>query len=121
MEVHVGLRSSELVPIGDAAARFGLRTSALRYYEERGLLTPATRVGGRRCYDRDQLRRLAFVQIGRQLGMSLNRLAEMLDGPEHRWRTLVQEQIAVLTERIEQADRARRVLAHALECRRRTR
>jgi DNA-binding transcriptional MerR regulator len=77
---------------------------------------PATGPQGRRCYDREQLRRPAFLQIGRQLGMSLDELADVLNGPEHRWRTLVENQIAVLTAQIERATRARRVLAHSLEC-----
>src|SRR5688572_29885812 len=69
--VQPGLKSSELVPIGEAAVRFGLRASALRYYEDRGLVTASARRGGKRWYDREQLRRIAFVQIGRQLGMTL--------------------------------------------------
>jgi lactate 2-monooxygenase len=116
MAVQPGLKSSALVPIGEAAARFGLRPSALRYYENRGLLSPSARVAGRRCYDRGQLRRLAFIRIASQLGMSLDQVAEMLDGPEERWRALVEQQISALTGQIEQASRARQALGHALEC-----
>jgi DNA-binding transcriptional MerR regulator len=114
--VQPGLKSSELVPIGEAAVRFGLRTSALRYYEDRGLVTASARRGGKRWYDREQLRRIAFVQIGRQLGMTLGDLGGILDGPEHRWRAIVEEQIAALDARIERARQARAALAHALEC-----
>lgn len=114
--VQPSLMSSELVPIGEAAARFGLRASALRYYEDRGLVTPTARPGGRRCYDRAQLRRIAFVQIGRRLGMRLDQLGEILDGPEHRWRVLVEGQIVTLDEQIARIRRARAVLTHALEC-----
>lgn len=114
--VQPGLKSSQLVPIGEAAARFGLRASALRYYEDRGLVTPTARPGGRRCYDREQLRRIAFVQIGRRLGMSLDQLGEILNGPEHRWRALVQEQVVALDAQIDRIRRARAVLAHSLEC-----
>ena len=49
-------------------------------------MTASARRGGKRWYDREQLRRIAFVQIGRQLGMTLDDLGEILDGPEHRWR-----------------------------------
>jgi DNA-binding transcriptional MerR regulator len=114
--VQPGLKSTELVPIGEAALRFGLRTSALRYYEDRGLVRASSRRGGRRWYDREQLRRIAFVQIGRQLGMNLDDVGEMLDGPEHRWRGIVEEQIAALDAQIERARRARAALAHALRC-----
>ena len=52
----------QLVPIGEAARRLGVNTSALRYYEERGLVTPARRAG-RRVYGPGDLRRLAFIQV----------------------------------------------------------
>lgn len=117
MPLQAHLNASGLVPIGAVATHFGLRTSALRYYEERGLVTATTRRRGQRCYDRVQLRRLAFVQVGRQLGLTLDQLGEILDGPEHRWRALVDQQIAALDEQAERIRRARAVLAHALECR----
>jgi DNA-binding transcriptional MerR regulator len=114
--VQPDLKSSEMVPIGEAAVRFGLRASALRYYEDRGLVRPSVRRGGKRWYDRTQLRRIAFVQIGRQLGITLDNLGEMLDGPEHRWRAIIEDQIAALDAQIERARQARTALAHALQC-----
>jgi DNA-binding transcriptional MerR regulator len=116
MAVQPNMKSTDPVPIGQAAARFGVRTSALRYYEERGLITATLRRGGRRYYDRAQLRRIAFVQIGKALGMSLDDLAEMLDGPEHRWRELAVDHIAALDAQISRARRARTVLQHGLDC-----
>ncbi|MER6008568.1 MerR family transcriptional regulator [Nonomuraea angiospora] len=50
----------ELISIGEAARRLRLNTSALRYYEERGLVRPAARHAGRRMYGRTELRRLAL-------------------------------------------------------------
>ena len=58
------------VAIGEAAARLGLRTSALRYYEERGLLRPATRRKGKRFYGQNELRRLAFIQLLSRVGVA---------------------------------------------------
>lgn len=52
-----------------AARRLGMRTSALRYYEQRGLVRPAGRARGQRVYGRPELRRLAFVQIAQRLGI----------------------------------------------------
>jgi len=56
------------------------------------------------------------VQIGRRLGMSPHQLKEILDGPGHRWRALVEEQIATLDEQVERIARARAVPAHSLDC-----
>jgi MerR family transcriptional regulator, copper efflux regulator len=113
--VQPGLKASELVPIGEAAVRFGLRASALRYYEDRGLVTASARRDGKRWYDRSRCA-ASFVQIGRQLGMTLGDLGGILDGPEHRWRAIVEEQIAALDAQIGRARQARAALAQALEC-----
>src|SRR4051794_669455 len=71
----------ELISIGEAARRVGLNASALRYYEERGLVRPAGRHGGRRMYGQNELRRLAFVQLLQRLGVGLDTAAAVLDWP----------------------------------------
>jgi DNA-binding transcriptional MerR regulator len=106
----------DLVPIGEAARRAGLNASALRYYEQRGILAPAARRGATRMYGPDQLRRLAFIQAGRRLGMSLEDIAGFLHGPPHQWRGIVRARIAALEEQIRQAEQARDYLGHALQC-----
>lgn len=106
----------ELVPIGEAARRLGINASALRYYEERGLLRPTARQGGRRVYDSEQLRRLAFIQTMRQLGASLDSAAAVLDQPGDRWREAVRAQIDSFDELIARAAGARDFLRHALHC-----
>lgn len=102
--------------IGEAAARFGLRASALRYYEELGLITPVSRAGGKRRYDRAQLRRLAFVCAGRELGLPLDGMCRTLDGVEHRWRDEVHGQLTELDAQARRIARARDLLTHVLEC-----
>lgn len=106
----------ELVSIGEAARRVGMNTSALRYYDERGLVRPAARHGGRRMYGPEQLRRLAFVQIMQRLGVSLDTTAAVLDEPSDQWRTAVRAQIAALDGLIAQAAQARDYLRHSLRC-----
>lgn len=106
----------DLVPIGEAAARLGLSTSALRYYDERGLVRPAQRRAGRRMYGADDLRRLAFIKIFHQLGLSLDTAAAVLDAPGPRWREVVREQIDQLDEVIRQAQGAQQFLTHAMQC-----
>ncbi|MGQ0576272.1 MAG: MerR family transcriptional regulator [Pseudonocardia sp.] len=106
----------ELVPIGEAARRLGLRTSALRYYDERGLVRPRARVAGRRMYGPDELRRLAFLTVARRLGIPLDTAAAVLDAPGPDWRSAVSDQVAALDELIEQARGARTFLDHALDC-----
>jgi DNA-binding transcriptional MerR regulator len=105
-----------LIPIGEAAARLGLRTSALRYYDERGLVPVQTRQAGQRLYGRDELRRLAFIKIAHRLGISLETAAAIMDAPGQEWRETVRDQIAALDELIKQAQGAQSFLTHALNC-----
>jgi DNA-binding transcriptional MerR regulator len=101
------MEEEDLVPIGEAARRAGLNASALRYYEQRGIIVPDARHEATRMYGPDQLRRLAFIQAGRRLGMSPDDIAGFLHGPPHRWRGIIRARIAALEEQIRQAERAR--------------
>lgn len=108
--------STELLPIGEAARRLGMATSALRYYESRSLVEPASRVGGRRLYGRAELRKIAFIQMGRRVGVGLDQLSTVLahDGPG--WPAMVDEHLRWLDERIGWARDARQALVHARSC-----
>jgi DNA-binding transcriptional MerR regulator len=104
------------IPIGEAARRLGVNPSALRYYDQRGLLRPAGRRGGRRVYGADELRRLAFIHLLHRLGISLDTAAAILDEPSDEWRDTVRDQIAALEEPVARANGARELLSHALRC-----
>ncbi|GLY70189.1 MerR family transcriptional regulator [Amycolatopsis taiwanensis] len=106
----------DLIPIGEAAKRLGMRTSTLRYYEERDLVRPAGRVNGRRVYGLQEMRRLAFLQIAQRLGIRLHAAAAVLDEASEQWRATVGEQIAELEELISRAQGAKGFLTHALMC-----
>ena len=89
--------------IGEVADRTGFTTSALRYYESRGLVAPATRTeSGYRVYDDDSLLRLAFIARAKHLGCSLEEitdLAAIWDGEhcgpvQRRFHELVTSKIA---------------------------
>ena len=103
----------ELVTIGEAAQMLMLNTSALRYYEDRGLVTPERR-GGKRMYSREHLRRLAFTQLMQRLGISLDAASAVLDEPSDQWRRVVRGQIVAIEELIARANGARDFLEHAL-------
>src|SRR2546430_16100863 len=106
----------DLVSIGAAARLLGLNTSALRYYEQRGLVRPVNRQHGRRMYDATQLRRLALIQIMQRLGVRLDTAAALLHQPSNRWRHHLGEQIAALDDLIARAIAARDFLSHATAC-----
>jgi MerR family redox-sensitive transcriptional activator SoxR len=76
---------SEGLSIGDIAARTGLAVSAIRYYEEQGLIAPWRNAAGRRRFQRADIRRLSFVMIAQQFGFTLPQIRAELDKlPRHR-------------------------------------
>jgi DNA-binding transcriptional MerR regulator len=103
------------IPIGQAAIRLGLSPSALRYYNDRGLVSPV-RKRGQRMYGADELRRLALIKIAQHLGIPLQTAAAVLDAPGRNWRPIVQQQIAELNRIIARAKLAQDFLTHALHC-----
>ncbi len=107
-----------LVPIDEVARRLGLRASAIRYYEQRGLLSPASRQAGRRWYGPAGIRRLAIIRHWQKAGrMSLEEIADILAGPAatRRWAHVVEDRIEALRMQIEQMEAARSFLQHVLE------
>jgi MerR family redox-sensitive transcriptional activator SoxR len=66
--------------IGQVAAQAGVRTSAIRYYEDVGVLPTPERVGGRRHYTVDVLRRLAIIDVAQRAGFTLDEVRELLGG-----------------------------------------
>jgi DNA-binding transcriptional MerR regulator len=68
-----------MLSIGEVATQVGLRVSAVRYYEQRGLLPRVTRVANRRQYSTDHLHRLAFIRICQDAGLALDDIAVLVD------------------------------------------
>jgi len=71
---------SDGLTIGALARRTGLAVSAIRYYEAKGLIAPWRNPGGQRRYQRADIRRLSFVMIAQQFGLSLPEIREILSG-----------------------------------------
>ena len=69
---------SDLLTIGDVAARSGHATSAIRYYEAEGLLRSTRTAGGHRLFPRHVLRRLAFISSAQRIGLTLGEIADAL-------------------------------------------
>jgi len=90
--------------ISQVARQIGLRPSAIRYYEQIGLLPPAQRQSGQRRYDRRVLYRLAIIRRARQLGFTLPEIRYLFFGfrdvtrASERWRTLSKRKLADLEQ-----------------------
>jgi MerR family redox-sensitive transcriptional activator SoxR len=105
--------------IGEVAAASGLRPSALRYYEQVGLIAPAERRSGRRHYDPEVLRRLAFIALCQDAGISIAEIATLLDDrsdPRRQWEHLAQRKLEEIQDQMKKLRQMRRHLQSALAC-----
>jgi DNA-binding transcriptional MerR regulator len=100
------------------AARLGVATSALRYYERRGLASADERRSGQRRYSEATLRRLVFVQMLQDGGLSLDDIQGVLEAEDNAaWKEIARDRLARLDEEIRRLSHARELLALALLCR----
>jgi DNA-binding transcriptional MerR regulator len=104
--------------IGELAEIAGVATSTLRYYERRGLVVADRRVSGQRRYEDGSVRRLVFVQMLQDAGLSLDDIQGILEAEDNAsWKAIATERLAILDEEIARLQRARDLLAGALLCR----
>jgi MerR family redox-sensitive transcriptional activator SoxR len=68
----------DLFTVSEIAQRSGFAASAIRFYESRGLISATRTAGGQRRFERQMLRRLAFIRAARNVGLSLDEVAEAL-------------------------------------------
>lgn len=111
------------ITIGQLAARTGLSVSAIRFYEEKGLVHPGRNAGGQRRFNRSDIRRLSFVRIAQQLGFSITEIREQLDllpearTPTHAdWQRISESMRDVLDARIRGLTRLRDKLEGCIGC-----
>jgi MerR family redox-sensitive transcriptional activator SoxR len=112
-----------LLPIGELARRTGLSVSAIRFYEERGLLSAVRTPGNQRRFRRADIRRLSFAQIAQGLGLSLAEIeAELVTLPQGRaptradWQAISRRIRGRLQDRIDLLVRTRERLDGCIGC-----
>jgi MerR family redox-sensitive transcriptional activator SoxR len=113
----------ETLTIGDFAVRAGVAPSALRYYERQGLIRAGRTGGNQRRYERSELRRVAFIKIAQQVGVSLDEIrAALASLPENRtptkadWTRLSEQWRSKLEARITLMERLRDQLTGCIGC-----
>ena len=107
--------------IGDVAAATGLQASAIRYYEDAGVLPKADRVSGKRRYHPDTIDRLMLIRFCSRLGMRLTDIRTLLASPrgtiaKERWRRLVDGKLEEIAELVRAARGVERVLRESRDC-----
>ena len=109
--------------ISEVAKQIGIRASAIRYYEQIGILPPADRVNGQRRYDASTLYRLIVIQRARQTGFTLEEIKELFFGfraetpPSVRWQKLRKRKIVELDAMLEYIQSMRAIVLQQGKCR----
>lgn len=106
---------AELLTIGEVAEAAGVATSALRYYDEIGLLPPATRIGGQRRYTGRAVGRLRIVERCQRAGFTLEEIGRLLDGTGG-WQRLARRKREELERRVAELEEAIDLVDAALAC-----
>jgi len=114
---------SHMLPIGEVARRSGVASSALRFYEERGLISSERAGSGHRRYLRPVLRRIAFIVFAQRIGLTLREIGTELDKlPPHQaptrrdWSQLSATWTSRIDERIAELERLKLGLTECIGC-----
>ena len=111
--------ADDTLTIGELSQRTGAAPSALRYYEEIGVLEPPARVSGQRRYDPEAVGAVGAVLFLADVGFTLaeiERLMAARSTSPQSWRDLARRKLVELDERIAEAQAARVAVEHALAC-----
>src|SRR3954452_16360156 len=112
----------ETLTIGQLAQRFGLNTSAIRYYEANGVLPEPARVSGQRRYGPDAVRRLEVLDVAKRAGFSLDEARVLLQSAEagtpafEALRQLATQKLPDVEALIDRAQAMRALLSRATDC-----
>jgi MerR family redox-sensitive transcriptional activator SoxR len=114
---------SELLTIGEVAKRSGVAASALRFYEDRGLIRSERAGSGHRRFARPVLRRIAFIVFAQRVGLTLEEIKQELDklpadrAPTRRdWSALSSRWTARIDEQLAELQRLKLGLAECIGC-----
>jgi MerR family redox-sensitive transcriptional activator SoxR len=114
---------SDLLPIGEVARRSGVASSALRFYEQRGLISSEREGSGHRRYPRPVLRRIAFIVFAQRIGLSLEEIGAALARlPRHHvperldWAKLSKQWTSRIRGRIAELERLEAGLTECIGC-----
>lgn len=114
---------NDLLPIGELARRTGLAVSAIRFYEDKGLIAPFRTMGNQRRFLRSDIRRLSFILIAQRLGLGLVEIeGELSKLPKGRtptladWQKISRSMRGAIDAKIQLLTKARAKLEECIGC-----
>jgi DNA-binding transcriptional MerR regulator len=110
--------SDALLSIGELADRTGVAVTALRFYDQLGLVRPQRRASGQRRYAESAVQAVGAVLFLRDVGFSLAEISEVItaDRRTNRWSELIERKLEELAEQEHRLVVARTALEHARDC-----
>lgn len=117
------MKHSDILSIGTIAKRTGLSVSAIRFYEDKGLIVPHRNASGHRRFIRSDIRRLSFILIMQQLGFSIEEIRKSMSKlPNGRtptkqdWSEISAACMRILEDRIASLERMKNNLNGCIGC-----
>lgn len=110
---------SKPLTIGEVAKQAGLRPSAIRFYEKKGLLPHPLRSGGKRRYDPSIVARLAVLERAKQCGFTLTEAGDLFNDsgqPSERWQRIARKKLAELDAMVARIATMRDLLERRCNC-----
>ena len=105
-----------LLSIGELSERTGVPASALRYYDELGLVRPVARAAGRRRYAPSAVRDVSLILFLREIGFSLTEIGAFIAGERQCRREMIDHKLVQLAEQQHRIEVARTALEHGRQC-----
>ena len=116
------MQQSAQMTIGEVANRVGIRTSAIRFYERKGLLPAPQRINGRRRYAPDVIRKIRLIQVAQRAGFTVKEIRLLLydfpaeTPPSVRWHTLSSPKLDEVNALLARVTTMKTLLERTLEC-----
>ena len=117
------MKANDIIAIGELAGRTGVAVSAIRFYEGKGLIEPFRSAGGQRRFLRSDIRRVSFILIAQQFGLSIEEIAAVLGQLPHGrtpnqddWSQISRSLKQRLDDRIAALSRTRDLLDGCIGC-----
>ncbi len=117
------MKASDIISIGELAKRTGVSVSAIRFYEEKQIIEPILRKGGQRKFLRSSIRRVSFIKIAQELGLTIDEISnELKNLPQMRtptqndWAQISAKISIKLDEKIKTLERTRKLLNACIGC-----
>ena len=104
------------IAIGEVAQGAGVSVSAVRYYDQLGIIEVDERVGGKRRFSTETIGRVSFIKRCQEFGFTLDEIKDLLDDQARGWRSLVDTKLVDLSAQRARLDQMIEMLTEIREC-----